>query len=144
MLAAAFPYRRRMQRVQGIGGVFFRNQGDKDALIAWYRDHLGIPVTSWGGFNFRWRDMDGAEDASTTWSVFDADSEYFGRSDQQFMINFRVSDLDAMLAQLRALGDDVADDVQDTEYGKFGWVTDPQGNRIELWEPPAGGEPDVD
>ena len=133
-----------MERVQGIGGVFFKNRGDKEALLAWYRDNLGIPVTSWGGFNFRWADMRGAEHASTTWSAFDEDSDYFGRPDQQWMVNFRVADLQAMLAQLRAAGADVADDVQEGEYGKFGWVTDPQGNRIELWAPPPGGEPDGD
>lgn len=133
-----------MERVQGVGGVFFKNRGDKVALLAWYRDNLGIPVASWGGFNFRWADMDGAEHASTTWSPFDADSDYFGRADQQWMVNFRVPDLHAMLAQLRAAGADVLDKVEESEYGKFGWVTDPQGNRIELWEPPAGGEPDAD
>lgn len=133
-----------MEQVQGIGGVFFKNRGDKQALLDWYRDVLGVPVASWGGFNFRWSSMDGSEDASTTWSIFDADTDYFGRPDQQFMINFRVTDLDAMLAQVRAAGAEVADDVQDGEYGKFAWVTDPQGNKVELWQPPAGGEPDVD
>jgi predicted enzyme related to lactoylglutathione lyase len=133
-----------MERVQGIGGVFFKNRGDKAALIAWYRDNLGIPVASWGGFNFRWSDMHQAEHASTTWSPFDEDSEYFGRAEQQWMVNFRVTDLHAMLAQLRAAGADVLDKVEEGEYGKFGWVTDPQGNRIELWEPPPGGEPDAD
>ena len=133
-----------MEKVQGVGGVFFRSRGDKAALLAWYRDVLGIPVASWGGFNFRWQDMHRSDDASTTWSVFDADTDYFGRADQQWMVNFRVEDLDAMLAQVRAAGGGVDERIEDGEYGRFGWVTDPQGHRIELWQPPAGGEPDAD
>ena len=125
-----------MQRVQGIGGVFIRAR-DKDALVAWYRDNLGVPVEMWGGAAFRWADQHDAAQASTVWSIFKQDTTYFGPHNPAFMLNFRVADLDAMLAQLRSLGANVDDDVQDSEYGKFGWVTDPEGNRVELWQPPA-------
>lgn len=129
-----------MQRVQGIGGVFLRGR-DRDALLVWYRDHLGIPVEEWGGANFPWAEQHAAAHASTVWSVFPADTSYFGEGRPAFMINFRVRDLDAMLAQLRALGAQVDDRVEDSAYGRFGWVTDPEGNRVELWQPPAEDEP---
>lgn len=122
-----------MERVRGIGGVFFKAR-DKVALAAWYRDHLGVDVASWGGAKFVWREHDAAGKASTAWSLFAADTNYFPNA---FMINFRVDDLDAMLAQLRAKGDVVDEKVDDSEYGRFGWVTDPEGNRIELWQPPS-------
>ncbi|WP_212830518.1 VOC family protein [Catellatospora sp. TT07R-123] len=121
-----------MQRVTGIGGVFLRAR-DADALKAWYRDHLGIEVSAWGGHRFFWQ-----AGGSTTWSVFEADSDYFGDARQPFMLNFRVDDLDAMLAQLRAAGVKVVDEVEDGEFGRFGWVYDAEDNRVELWQPPRG------
>ena len=129
-----------METVQGIGGVFFKGR-DKEAVIAWYRDVLGVPMASWGGTAFRWAEQHAAEDASTTFSVFDGDSGYFAPSEAPFMINFRVRDLDAMLAQARAAGGWVDDKVEESEYGRFGWVLDPDGNKVELWQPPEGGEP---
>jgi predicted enzyme related to lactoylglutathione lyase len=125
-----------MERVQGIGGVFFKCR-DKAALAAWYRDNLGIPVQPWGGASFSWSEHDAGGDASTVWSLFDADTTYFAPSQQPFMFNYRVGDLDAMLAQLRANGCEVDDKVEDGDFGRFGWVMDPEGNRIELWQPPA-------
>jgi predicted enzyme related to lactoylglutathione lyase len=121
-----------MERVTGIGGVFQR-AGRTDALRAWYATHLGVAVEDWGGAAFTW-----TPGGSTTWAVFDPDTEYFGRTDQQFMINFRVTDLDAMLAQLRASGVEVIDHVEDSEYGRFGWAVDPEGTRFELWQPNPG------
>ncbi len=116
------------EAVQGIGGVFFRSRNPDD-LRAWYATHLGIDMEEYGT-TFTAKDGD-----QTVWAPFRADTDYFGRDDQQLMVNFRVRDLDAMLAQLRAAGVDVDDRVADHEYGRFGWATDPEGNRFELWEP---------
>ena len=122
-----------MERVQGIGGIFFRAQ-DKVALAKWYSDHLGLPLQDWGGAVIVWADQHDASTASTVWSPFGQDTTYFGEG-KAFMVNFRVRDLDAMLAQLRAAGCDVDDRVEEMELGRFGWVTDPEGNKVELWEP---------
>ena len=123
-----------MQKVRGIGGVFFKAK-DPAALGAWYRDNLGVPVEEWGGCGFKWSDHDAKGTASTVWSPFPEDTTYFAPSTQLFMVNFRVEDLDAMLAQLRESGCDVDDKTQEMEFGRFGWVMDPEGNRIELWQP---------
>ena len=123
-----------MERVTGIGGVFQRAGGQSGGLLDWYAEHLGIEMTDWGAKPFEW-----TPGGSSTWAVFDHDSEYFGRPDQAFMVNFRVADLDAMLAQLRAAGVEVLDAVQEAEgLGRFGWAVDPEGTRFELWEPPPG------
>ena len=120
----------------GIGGIFFKAT-DKSALCAWYRDNLGVAIEEeWGGAIFKWSENDPRNDAHTVWSPFSSDTRYFEPSTKGFMVNFRVLDLAAMLEQLRRNGCDVDDTVEDTEYGKFGWVMDPEGNRIELWEPP--------
>ena len=127
-----------MGRVTGLGGVFFKAR-DKAALLAWYRDHLGIDVQSWGGAVFEWREAaDPAKEASTAWSIFDAKSKKFDPSPAPFMINYRVDDLDAVLAALRAAGAEVDPKVEDTDYGRFAWVMDPEGHRIELWQPKEG------
>ena len=115
-----------MERVLGIGGYFLR-AGDPAALGAWYRECLGFDADE----NGVWSQGDGV----TVFATFERESDYFPAS-QQTMLNFRVADLDAMLAQLRGKGADVVDDVQDMEgVGRFGWVNDPEGNRIELWQP---------
>lgn len=127
-----------MKRVTGIGGVFFKST-DPKALGAWYRDHLGIEVEEWGGAAFRWASPDNPSGTGTTiWSPFKQDTEYFAPSKAPFMINYRVEDLHALLAQLRREGCDVDTKVDESEYGKFGWVIDPEGNKIELWQPPDG------
>ncbi len=129
------------RRVTGIGGIFFKAR-DKDALLAWYRDHLGIDVQEWGGTTFRWQTPGSPEpDGATVWSVFPANTKQFLPSDAPFMINYRVKDLTALLAALRAEGCNVDERTESSEYGKFGWVLDPEGNRVELWEPPAGAPP---
>lgn len=116
-----------MERVLGIGGYFVRAV-DPEALGAWYRDCLGLDADAHG----LWRQ----EPGMTVFAAFDNDTDYFGSRGQQTMLNFRVRDLDAMLAQLREAGADVADETQDMDgVGRFGWVTDPEGNRIELWQP---------
>lgn len=125
-----------MKRVTGIGGIFFKAK-DPGTLGAWYRDHLGLDVTNWGGVIFNWGG-DGSETGMTIWSPFAADTTYMAPSTSSFMINFRVADLDALLAALKAEGCDVVDKTESSEQGKFGWVIDPEGNKVELWEPPAG------
>jgi predicted enzyme related to lactoylglutathione lyase len=127
-----------MQRVRGIGGVFFRAR-DKAALSRWYADNLGVPAEQWGGAVFRWQQPGDPGDDMTIWSPFAADSRYFEPGRADFMVNFVVDDLDAMLAQLRAAGAQVDSRTERSEYGYFGWVVDPEGNRIELWQPPSRG-----
>jgi len=123
-----------MTRVTGIGGVFFKAR-DAEALRAWYAKHLGIDVQPWGWAAFRWNEPEGV----TAWTVLPASSDYFS---QPFMINYRVADLAALLEALRSEGCDVAEGSgEESEFGKFGWVTDPEGNRIELWEPPSARLP---
>jgi predicted enzyme related to lactoylglutathione lyase len=118
-----------MERVTGIGGLFFRSE-DPKALARWYADHLGIDDATEGG-SIWWQ-----ERGATVFAPFARDTEYFGRRESQWMANFRVRDLDAMLEQLRAAGVQIDDDRQDEEgVGRFAWLNDPEGNRIELWEP---------
>jgi predicted enzyme related to lactoylglutathione lyase len=120
-----------MERVTGIGGVFLRAR-EPAALAAWYAEHLGVEVEDWNGAVLR---TTGGE--TLVWALFPAETEYFGPRDRQAMVNYRVRDLDAMLAQLRAAAVEVEGPRED-ENGRFGWGTDPEGNRFELWQPPAG------
>jgi predicted enzyme related to lactoylglutathione lyase len=120
-----------VERVTGIGGVFLRAR-DPAALSAWYAEHLGLALEDWGGAVIRY-----AGGESLVWAPFASDTEYFGRLDQQAMVNYRVGDLDAMLAQLRAAGVP-AEGPREHENGRFAWATDPEGNRFELWQPRLG------
>jgi predicted enzyme related to lactoylglutathione lyase len=127
-----------MKRVTGIGGIFFKAK-DPKGLGAWYKKHLGVDVADWGGAAFRWNGPDNPEGVGTTvWNPFAADTRYFAPSSAPFMINYRVDDLHGLLAALRAEGVHVEEKVEESEYGKFGWVIDPEGNKLELWQPPAG------
>jgi len=126
-----------MKRVIGIGGVFFQAK-DPKALQEWYRVHLGIDVQDWGGTAFPWKGPDTPADGGmTVWSIGKIDPEAFAPSTAPFAINYIVADLDALLAALRAEGCNVLEKTEDFEFGKFGWVMDPEGNRVELWQPPA-------
>lgn len=126
-----------MERVTGIGGIFFKSS-DPKALAAWYEKHLGVPVESWGGASFKFKDMEEPDRESyLVWTPFKNDTKYFEPSTAPFMINFRVRNLEAMLAQLREAGVTVDTRVEESEFGRFGWCLDPDGNRLELWEPPA-------
>jgi predicted enzyme related to lactoylglutathione lyase len=116
-----------MERVVGIGGYFFR-ASDPEALAAWYEANLGIAGMSSG---WSWEQQAGP----TVFAPFPADTDYFGRPEQQVMLNFRVTDLDAMLAQLRAAGAPVDDEIAEADFGRFGHAVDLEGNRFELWEP---------
>jgi len=122
-----------MEQVTGIGGIFFKAR-DPARMAAWYREHLGIRSED-GHTDFVWREHDQPNRIGRTiWSLFPADTDYFGPASTPFMINYRVSNLERMLGQLRVAGISV-DKVEDHAYGRFAWITDPEGNRIELWEP---------
>lgn len=120
--------------VTGIGGIFFKAK-DPAKLQDWYVANLGFQAADYG-VQFEWREKDARRTVgSTTWGVFPETTTYFDPTSAPFMINYRVSDLDGVLARLRAAGATVDDKVQDEGYGRFGWAIDPEGNRFELWEP---------
>ena len=128
-----------MKRVTGIGGIFFKAK-DPKALCAWYKLHLGIDVQSWGGAAFDWTDADGKPTGGTTaWSISPDDSDTYAPSRASFMVNYRVEDVHALVAALKEEGCNVLDKIDESEYGKFAWVIDPEGNKVELWQPPVGG-----
>ena len=129
-----------MRRVTGIGGIFIKSR-DPQALGEWYRTHLGIDVQDWGGTSFRWNEPEPQPEGLTVWSLFPASTEYFAPSRAPFMVNYRVENLATLLDTLRAEGCTVDDKTEVSEFGRFGWVMDPEGNRIELWEPPPGRFP---
>jgi predicted enzyme related to lactoylglutathione lyase len=124
-----------MAKVTGIGGVFFLSNQDHKALSAWYQKHLGLPLEDWGGAVLRWP-ADTAEDKGlTVWNVAEKDSKWFSPSTARFMINYRVDDLTALVAQLKSAGIALTKGPESHENGKFAWLLDPEGNKIELWEP---------
>jgi predicted enzyme related to lactoylglutathione lyase len=126
-----------MKRVTGIGGIFFKSK-DPDTLREWYRDHLGIESDGANGASFPWREADNPDrEGLTIWSAFPDNTRYFDPSNAPFMINYRVANLDWLLAQLREEGVTVDPKIEEYEYGRFAWIMDPEGNRIELWEPPV-------
>ena len=127
-----------MRRVTGIGGIFFKAK-DPATLQAWYKTHLGMDIQPWGGAALDWVDEEGRPVAGTTaWRVCGDAGEDFGPGKPTFMVNYRVADLGGLLQALRAEGCNVVDKTDESEYGKFGWVIDPEGNKVELWEPPEG------
>ena len=128
-----------MKRVTGIGGVFFKAK-DPEKLKEWYRTHLGIESEKWGAV-FNWSDDPRSADAATAWNTFPEETKYFEPSQKPFMINYRVDNLPELLSARRAEGVEVdPKSGEDSDFGKFGWVMDPEGNRVELWEPPATQE----
>ncbi len=120
------------KRVTGLGGFFFKTP-DPNKLKEWYRDHLGLNTDQYG-CTFWWKDKEG-NDCSTQWSPMKADTTYFEPSKAPFMMNFRVADLAALLAVLKKEGVTVVGEIQEFEYGKFGYILDPDGHKLELWEP---------
>lgn len=123
-----------MKRVTGLGGVFFKSK-DVKASQAWYEKHLGIASGEYGGM-FIWREYDNPEkQASTAWGPFKDDTTYFEPSKKDFMFNYRVENLEELLKVLKEEGVEVVGEMQVFDYGKFGWIMDPEGNKIELWEP---------
>ena len=122
-----------MEKVTGIGGVFFK-VGDTQKMAAWYEKHLGIQSND-GCADFPWREKERPDEIGrTVWAMFPPDSTHFGESPSKLMINYRVANLDRMLEQLRRGGIKI-EKVEDYDYGRFAWIMDPEGNRIELWEP---------
>ncbi|CAL2089304.1 Catechol 2,3-dioxygenase [Tenacibaculum sp. 190524A02b] len=119
-------------KVTGIGGVFFKTE-DTQKTKDWYKQHLGFNTDDWG-CTFWWKDNDGNK-ASTQWSPFDKDTKYFSPSKKDFMVNYRVENLVELLEELKQKGITVIDKIEEYEYGKFGWIIDLDGNKIELWEP---------
>ena len=130
-----------MARVTGIGGVFFKSTADHTRLAAWYRDNLGLPLEAWGGAILRWPDDEAEDRGVTVWHVAERDSEVVRPSTASFMINYRVDDLTGMLAQLQRNGVDIVKGPEQDENGKFAWIMDPDGNKVELWEPKKHKQP---
>jgi len=124
-----------MAKVTGIGGIFFKSKGDPTVLAAWYQEHLGLTLEPWGGAILKWPDDKANDDGLTVWSLASADSEWFAPSRSSFMINYRVDDLVALLEQLQGAGVEVVSGPESHENGKFAWIMDPDGNKVELWEP---------
>ena len=123
-----------MNRVTGIGGIFFKTK-DPQQTRDWYQRHLGIESESWGAL-LKWRTYDDPERvATTTWSPMSADTAYFQPGDSQFMVNYRVENLEALLAVLKAEGIEQVGEMETHEYGRFAWILDPDGRKVELWEP---------
>ena len=123
-----------MKRVTGIGGLFFKSD-DPESTKEWYKKHLGINSGQYGG-TFEWRHAEQKDKKGfTAWSPFGSGSDYFNPSEKEFMINYRVDDLEKLLKVLKEEGVEVVDEMEEFEYGKFGWIMDPNGIKIELWEP---------
>lgn len=129
-----------MAKVTGIGGVFFKARTDHQALSAWYQQHLGVSLESWGGAILKWTEDKASDGGLTVWNVAAKDSKWFSPSDASFMINYRVDDLTALLAQLKTAGIEPISGPDSAENGKFAWILDPDGNKVELWEPMAWDE----
>ena len=129
-----------MAKITGIGGVFFKSAGKGSDLSAWYEKNLGLKLESWGGAILNWTDDKADDGGMTVWSTADHDTKWFSPSESSFMINYRVDDLDEMIEQLKANGIELVKG-PDTDFnGKFAWIMDPDGNKVELWEPIAPAE----
>jgi predicted enzyme related to lactoylglutathione lyase len=126
-----------MARITGIGGVFFKGTKQGRALADWYQAHLGLKLEDFGGAVLRWPDDRGDDGGLTVWHVADGDSQWFSPSRSSFMINYRVDDMAGMLEQLRRAGVEIVGGPESHENGKFAWIMDPDGNKVELWEPKA-------
>jgi len=124
-----------MAKVTGIGGVFLKSTKDHKALAAWYEKHLGMQPEAWGGVLLRWPEDRAGDKGVTVWHVAERDTKWFAPSDASFMINYRVDDLSELLANLRAAGVEILKGPESDDNGKFAWIIDPDGNKVELWEP---------
>ena len=124
-----------MSRVKGIGGIFIKSE-NPEKLKHWYRKHLGLEIESWGGLSFPWSDPDNSENKDyTVWSIFGKNSSYFEPSKESFMVNYVVEDLKGLLRKLKAEGVEQVGELTKEQFGKFAWIMDPEGRKIELWEP---------
>ncbi len=123
-----------MKKVTGIGGIFFKCK-DPNKVKSWYQRHLGLNTDKWGT-NFEWRHLDNPEiKGHTQWSPFAADTKYFEPSEKDFMINYRVENIEELVKELKSEGVTILDEIETYEYGKFVHILDVEGNKIELWEP---------
>jgi predicted enzyme related to lactoylglutathione lyase len=124
-----------MAKITGIGGIFFKSRGDSAALAAWYQRYLGMPLEDFGGAILKWPDDKAEDQGLTVWHLAEKDSQWFSPSNSSFMINYRVDNLDELITQLCAGGVEVVKGPELHENGKFAWIMDPEGNKLELWEP---------
>jgi predicted enzyme related to lactoylglutathione lyase len=129
-----------MAKITGIGGVFFKAKGDDKELARWYAEHLGIALEPWGGAILKWPEDKSNDGGLTVWNLAANDSQWFSPSTSSFMINYRVDDLLALLEQLRAAKVEILKGPESHENGRFAWIMDPDGNKLELWEPKAWDE----
>ena len=129
-----------MAKITGIGGVFFKSSNDHAALAKWYQKHLGLPLEDFGGAILKWPDDKAEDKGLTVWHVAEKESQWFSPSKSSFMINYRVDNLGEMLAQLKQAGVEIVGGPESHQNGKFAWIMDPDGNKVELWEPMAWDE----
>ena len=129
-----------MARVTGVGGIFFKSTSDNAALANWYQKHLGMTLEPWGGVVLRWPDDNAEDKGLTVWHVAEKDTKWFSPSQSSFMVNYRVDDMAGLLAQLREAGVEIVGGPESHENGKFAWIMDPDGNKVELWEPMPSDE----
>ena len=126
-----------MARITGIGGVFFKSRNDSRELARWYQKHLGMSLESFGGAVLKWPDDKAEDKGLTVWHVAEKESQWFSPSDSPFMINYRVDNLAELIAKLKQDGVEIVGGPESHENGKFAWIMDPDGNKVELWEPKA-------
>jgi len=127
-----------LKRVTGIGGIFFKSDNSKETAD-WYKKHLGLPTLKEGSTCFEWLEKDAPSEVGyTVWSTFKQDTEYMNPSKSEFMINYRVENLTELMKVLKEEGVEQYGEIEEYEYGKFGWILDPEGRKIELWEPVKG------
>jgi predicted enzyme related to lactoylglutathione lyase len=129
-----------MAKVTGIGGVFLKSQGEGKSLVLWYEKHLGMKREEFGGVILNWQDDTAEDKGLTVWHTADRDSEWFSPSESSFMINYRVDDLATLVAQLADSGIEILQGPEYHENGVFAWIMDPEGNKVELWEPKIWNE----
>jgi len=129
-----------MAKVTGIGGIFFKSAGKGSELSSWYKENLGIELEPWGGAILRWTEDKVVDGGLTVWSTADSDTKWFSPSESSFMINYRIDNMDEMLAQLKQNGVEILKGPDSEDNGKFAWIIDPDGNKIELWQPMAWDE----
>src|SRR5712671_1926187 len=124
-----------MAKITGIGGIFFKAKTDAGALREWYKKHLGIKLDEWGGAALRWAEDKAEDNGVTAWHVAEPTTKWFSPSESSFMINYRVDNLDELLDQLKQNGVEIVSGPESDKTGKFAWIMDPDGNKVELWEP---------
>ena len=124
-----------MAKITGVGGVFLKSKKDHKALAAWYQKHLGMPLEPWGGAALHWPDDHAEDKGATAWHVAEPNTKWFSPSESSFMINYRIDNMDEMIAQLKNGSIEILKGPEFHENGKFAWIMDPEGNKVELWEP---------